>query len=60
MLKTIVPSEFGRAIADEFKIKTVNTLTGFKFIMGKFHEYNQTGSHTFQFVYEESYGYYEY
>lgn len=57
MLKTIVTSEFGRAIADDFKVKTVNTLTGFKFIAEKIHEYNQTGNHTFQFGYEESYGY---
>lgn len=57
MLKTIVTSEFGRAIADDFKLKTVNTLTGFKFIAKKIHNYNQTGSHTFQFGYEESYGY---
>ncbi|WP_394554589.1 hypothetical protein [Priestia aryabhattai] len=40
MLKTIVTPEFGRAIGDEFKIKTVNTLTGFKFIVEKNHEYN--------------------
>ncbi|WP_346780480.1 hypothetical protein [Priestia sp. Y58] len=39
-----------------FKVKTVNKLTGFKFIAEKIHEYNQTGNHMFQFGYEESYG----
>lgn len=36
ILKTIVTSEFGRAIADDFKVKSLNTLTGFKFIAEKF------------------------
>ncbi|MFP7412684.1 phospho-sugar mutase [Priestia filamentosa] len=57
MLKTIVTSEFGRVIADHFNVQTVNTLTGFKFIAEKIAEYKETGQHTFQFGYEESYGY---
>lgn len=57
MLKTIVTSEFGRVIADHFNVQTVNTLTGFKFIAEKISEYKETGQHTFQFGYEESYGY---
>lgn len=32
VLKTIVTSEFGRAIAQSFGLETVDTLTGFKFI----------------------------
>lgn len=56
MLKTIVTSEFGRAIADSFGVKTVDTLTGFKFIGEKIKQYEETGEYTFQFGYEESYG----
>lgn len=57
VLKTIVTSEFGRAIAQSFGMHTVDTLTGFKFIGEKIKEYEQTGQYTFQFGYEESYGY---
>ena len=57
MLKTIVTSEFGTAIANKFNVATVNTLTGFKFIAEKIAEWEQTGEHTFMFGYEESYGY---
>lgn len=56
MLKTIVTSEFGRVIADSFGVKTVDTLTGFKFIGEKIKQYEETGKYTFQFGYEESYG----
>ncbi|QIZ68969.1 phospho-sugar mutase [Geobacillus subterraneus] len=57
VLKTIVTSEFGRAIAASFGLETIDTLTGFKFIGEKIKEYEQTGQYTFQFGYEESYGY---
>lgn len=57
VLKTIVTSEFGRAIAQSFGLDTVDTLTGFKFIGEKIKEYEQTGQYAFQFGYEESYGY---
>lgn len=57
MLKTIVTSELGSAIAEEFGVKTVNTLTGFKYIAEKIEEYNKKETYTFQFGYEESYGY---
>jgi len=57
MLKTIVTSELGTAIADSFNIQTVNTLTGFKFIAEKITEYEISGEHSFLFGYEESFGY---
>ncbi|MEN0658310.1 phospho-sugar mutase [Caldifermentibacillus hisashii] len=57
VLKTIVTSEIGRAIAESFGIPTFDTLTGFKFIGEKIKEYEKTGKHTFLFGYEESYGY---
>jgi phosphoglucomutase len=57
VIKTIVTSEIGRTIADQYGIPTIDTLTGFKFIGEKINEFEQTGEHTFLFGYEESYGY---
>ncbi|RYL94450.1 phospho-sugar mutase [Sporolactobacillus sp. THM19-2] len=56
VVKTIVTSEIGRTIAAAFGIPTVDTLTGFKFIGEKIHQYEVSGAHTFLFGYEESYG----
>lgn len=57
VMKTIVTSEIGRAIASDYGLETIDTLTGFKFIGEKMKEYEKTGQYTFQFGYEESYGY---
>ncbi|KZZ85094.1 phospho-sugar mutase [Bacillus sp. SJS] len=57
VLKTIVTSEIGREVASSFNLETVDTLTGFKFIGEKIREYEESGQYTFQFGYEESYGY---
>ncbi|KRD84521.1 phosphoglucomutase [Bacillus sp. Root147] len=57
VVKTIVTSEIGRAIASSFGIETFDTLTGFKFIGEKINEFEQSGDYQFQFGYEESYGY---
>ncbi len=57
VVKTIVTSEIGRAIAAAYGIETIDTLTGFKFIGEKILEFEQTKEHTFLFGYEESYGY---
>ncbi|MEQ6854602.1 phospho-sugar mutase [Lysinibacillus capsici] len=57
MIKTIVTSELGTMIADSFGVTTINTLTGFKYIAEQIAEFEATGSHTFLFGYEESYGY---
>lgn len=57
MIKTIVTSEFGTAVAQKHGIVTVNTLTGFKYIAEKIAEWEQTGEYEFIFGYEESYGY---
>lgn len=56
MIKTVVTSELGRAVADYYGIQTLNTLTGFKFIGEKIRQFDRTGE-TFVFGYEESYGY---
>ncbi|HEX7066522.1 MAG TPA: phospho-sugar mutase, partial [Bacillales bacterium] len=57
VLKTIVTSEFGRRVAEDYGVETVDTLTGFKYIGEKIKEYDQSNSHKFLFGYEESYGY---
>jgi len=57
ILKTIVTSELGRAIADKYGVKTMDVLTGFKFISEKILEFEKTADSTFLFGYEESYGY---
>lgn len=57
VVKTIVTSEIGRAIAASFGLETIDTLTGFKFIGEKIKEFEQSGTYEFQFGYEESYGY---
>lgn len=57
VLKTIVTSEIGRAIASAYNIATIDTLTGFKFIGEKIEEYNTSKEYQFLFGYEESYGY---
>ncbi|MBM7646903.1 phosphoglucomutase [Scopulibacillus daqui] len=57
VLKTIVTSDIGRAIAESFGKATVDTLTGFKFIGEKIREYKESHEHQFLFGYEESYGY---
>ncbi|BAH42734.1 phosphoglucomutase [Brevibacillus brevis NBRC 100599] len=57
VLKTIVTSEMGRAIAADFGVLTEDTLTGFKYIGEKIEAYKKSGAYVFQFGYEESYGY---
>lgn len=59
VIKTIVTSELGAAIAEHYGAEVVNTLTGFKFIGEKIHEYEDFGCVVKNFVigYEESYGY---
>lgn len=57
MLKTIVTSGLGQDIASRYGLRTLNTLTGFKYIAEKIKEFHQSGQHTFVFGYEESHGY---
>lgn len=56
VLKTIVTTELGKAIAEEYGVEIVNTLTGFKFISEKIRQYEETGEQ-FLFGFEESYGF---
>ena len=57
VLKSIVSSEFPTVIAESYGAKMVDVLTGFKFIAEKIKQYEEDGSQTFQFGFEESYGY---
>ena len=57
IVKTIVTSELGANIAKSYGVSSVDTLTGFKFIGEKIHQYENTNEATFIMGYEESYGY---
>lgn len=57
IFKTIVTSEFGRAVGDSYGIDTVDVLTGFKFIGEKLRANDSSREFEFLFGYEESYGY---
>ncbi len=56
-LKSIVTTELARAICQDFGVELFDTLTGFKFIGEMIQQFEDTGSHTFLFGFEESYGY---
>ncbi|HJB05373.1 MAG TPA: phospho-sugar mutase [Candidatus Merdibacter merdigallinarum] len=58
MVKTIVTTDMGQQIADHYGVRTVNVLTGFKFIgeqIGLLEKQGKADSYIFGF--EESYGY---
>ncbi|MCX7714858.1 MAG: phospho-sugar mutase [Clostridia bacterium] len=57
IIKTIVTTELAAAIAEKYGVKTINVLTGFKYIGEKMTEFEKTGSHEYVFGFEESYGY---
>ena len=58
VVKTIVTTDLGQQIAENYGVKTVNVLTGFKFIgeeIGRLEKQGKANSYIFGF--EESYGY---
>lgn len=57
IMKTIVTTELARAIADKHGVEIIDTLTGFKFIAEKIHEFEKSKEKTFLFGFEESYGF---
>ncbi|WP_312833723.1 phospho-sugar mutase [Sedimentibacter saalensis] len=57
VVKTIVTSEIGRAIASKYNVASFDTLTGFKYIAELMQKFEDTKSNSFIFGYEESYGY---
>jgi len=56
-IKRIVSTKMADKICADNGIHLDATLTGFKFIGNKMTEYNETGSHTFIFGFEESIGF---
>jgi phosphoglucomutase len=57
MIKTIVTGALGRKVAEAYGVRTIETLTGFKYIGEKMKEFAETGEFSFIFGYEESYGF---
>lgn len=57
VIKTIVTTESTRRIAEYYGVTLLDVLTGFKYIGEKIEEFKATGSNTFIFGFEESYGY---
>ena len=57
VVKTIVTSGLGAAIAEKHGAKVFQTLTGFKYIGEKICLWEESRENTFLFGYEESYGY---
>ncbi len=57
IIKTIVTTELASAIAEAYNVEIMNVLTGFKYIGEKMTEFASTGSHSYVFGFEESYGY---
>ena len=58
MVKTIVTMDLGERIAAHYGVRTVNVLTGFKFIGEQIGRLEQAGKvESFIFGFEESYGY---
>ncbi len=56
MFNTIVTSDLGDKVCEEYGIVTEKTLTGFKFIGDKIYRHETLGDREFVFGYEESYG----
>lgn len=57
IIKTIVTSDASREIAKDYGVQVVDVFTGFKYIAEKIANYEVTGAHTYEFGFEESYGY---
>ncbi|MEG0699340.1 MAG: phospho-sugar mutase [Erysipelotrichaceae bacterium] len=57
MFNTVVTSDLGEKIANNYNVECIKTLTGFKFIGEKIANFEITKEKNFVFGYEESYGY---
>ena len=56
-VKSIVSTSLANRICEHYGVKMFETLTGFKFIGEKIQQFQDTGSNTFLFGFEESYGF---
>ncbi len=57
LFNTVVTSDLGEKVANNYGVEVEKTLTGFKFIGDKIKNYQETKEKNFVFGYEESYGY---
>ena len=57
IVKTVASTDLADEVAKYFEVRVENVLTGFKFISEKEKEMEEGGWGTFQFGFEESYGY---
>lgn len=57
LIKTIVTSNIGEKIAAAYGVRTLDALTGFKFIGDRIKSFKESINQKFIFGYEESYGY---
>ncbi|MDQ7094954.1 phospho-sugar mutase [Desulfosporosinus sp. PR] len=57
IIKTVASTDLADVVAQSFQVAVENVLTGFKFIAEKEKEMEDGGWGTFQFGFEESYGY---
>ncbi len=57
IIKSVVSTEMIRPIAANYGAEMIDVLTGFKFIGEKIKEFEETGSNSYVFGFEESYGY---
>ncbi len=55
--KSIVSTSLANRICENYGAKMFEVLTGFKFIGEKIQQFQDTGDYTFQFGFEESYGF---
>ena len=55
--KSIVSTSLANRICDSYGVRMFEVLTGFKFIGEKIQQFQDTGDYTFQFGFEESYGF---
>ena len=56
VIKTIVSTEMIRPMCEAYGVELMDVLTGFKFIGEKIKGFEETGSHSYIFGFEESYG----
>lgn len=56
-VKSIVSTSLANRICEHYGVDMFETLTGFKFIGEKIQQFQDDGSHTFLFGFEESYGF---
>ncbi len=56
VIETIVSTNMGQAVADHYGVELIEVLTGFKYIGEKIKEFEESGSNTYLFGFEESYG----